>query len=354
MHITEAWEHVSYRRSRFYDDRRNKGLLSRLYCIAQNDKTIGGWIGKDLEGSGHGLEVLALHLSEGTEDNYEELRLGWDMNRAPAECKSRALPQAEARRAITRLAQCTASIEVSTCRLGASCRGRITRAVLHFLQNPHSRKKPAPNHGLVCAEIDMNVRPLRASNPLGGPLGRLRPLRALRLCGDHIVTSEVGNNEVESCPVRTTDGQWCLSTKGFFPPSHTHTYVSRTELHNRAPLSTLGAKHLARCKCVTKDGKGKGGTRGRIGFFPYALSLGGAPHPPGTTAGFTAHVRIYNGQGSRDIFLHTLNGRNIPFVNSVKYLGVIFAKKSTWRPHIGMIEAKAFRTFPIQKWAIKR
>jgi hypothetical protein len=27
----------------------------------------------------------------------------------------------------------------------------------------------------------------------------------------------------------------------------------------------------------------------------------------------------------------TLNGRNIPFVNSVKYLGVIFDKKVTWR-----------------------
>jgi hypothetical protein len=41
----------------------------------------------------------------------------------------------------------------------------------------------------------------------------------------------------------------------------------------------------------------------------------------------------------------TLNGRNIPFVNSVKYLGVIFDKKMTWRLHIEMIEAKAFRTF---------
>ncbi|PNF22596.1 hypothetical protein B7P43_G12673 [Cryptotermes secundus] len=41
----------------------------------------------------------------------------------------------------------------------------------------------------------------------------------------------------------------------------------------------------------------------------------------------------------------TLNGRNIPFVNSAKYLGVIFDKKVTWRLHIEMIEAKAFRTF---------
>jgi hypothetical protein len=39
-----------------------------------------------------------------------------------------------------------------------------------------------------------------------------------------------------------------------------------------------------------------------------------------------------------------VNGRNIPFVNSVKYLGVIFDKKVTWRLHIEMIEAKAFRT----------
>jgi hypothetical protein len=31
--------------------------------------------------------------------------------------------------------------------------------------------------------------------------------------------------------------------------------------------------------------------------------------------------------------LLTLNGRNIPFVNNVKYFGVIFDKKITWRPH---------------------
>jgi hypothetical protein len=43
----------------------------------------------------------------------------------------------------------------------------------------------------------------------------------------------------------------------------------------------------------------------------------------------------------------TLNGRNIPFVNSVKYLGVIFDKGMTWRLHIEIIEAKSFRTFII-------
>jgi hypothetical protein len=41
----------------------------------------------------------------------------------------------------------------------------------------------------------------------------------------------------------------------------------------------------------------------------------------------------------------TLNGRNIPFVISEKYLGVIIDRKITWRLHIEMIEAKAFRTF---------
>jgi hypothetical protein len=39
------------------------------------------------------------------------------------------------------------------------------------------------------------------------------------------------------------------------------------------------------------------------------------------------------------------NGRNIPFVNSVKYLGVLFDKRMTWRLHIQMIEAKALRKF---------
>jgi hypothetical protein len=39
------------------------------------------------------------------------------------------------------------------------------------------------------------------------------------------------------------------------------------------------------------------------------------------------------------------NGRNIPFVNQVKYLGVVFDRKITWRLHIEMMEAKVFRTF---------
>jgi hypothetical protein len=41
----------------------------------------------------------------------------------------------------------------------------------------------------------------------------------------------------------------------------------------------------------------------------------------------------------------TLKGRNIPFVNSVKLLGVIFEKKDTCRLHIEMIEDKAIRAF---------
>jgi hypothetical protein len=40
-----------------------------------------------------------------------------------------------------------------------------------------------------------------------------------------------------------------------------------------------------------------------------------------------------------------LNNRNIPFVNHAKYLGVIFDKRITWRLHIEIIEANAFRTF---------
>jgi hypothetical protein len=43
--------------------------------------------------------------------------------------------------------------------------------------------------------------------------------------------------------------------------------------------------------------------------------------------------------------LLTLNGWNTPFVNSVKYLGVIFDKRMTWRLHIETIETKVFRKF---------
>jgi hypothetical protein len=44
-------------------------------------------------------------------------------------------------------------------------------------------------------------------------------------------------------------------------------------------------------------------------------------------------------------FLLTLNGRDIPFVNSVKYIRVIFDNKIMWRLHIETMKAKAFRTF---------
>jgi hypothetical protein len=39
------------------------------------------------------------------------------------------------------------------------------------------------------------------------------------------------------------------------------------------------------------------------------------------------------------------NGQNIPFVNNVKYLGVIFDRKITWGLHIKTILTKAFRAF---------
>jgi hypothetical protein len=43
-------------------------------------------------------------------------------------------------------------------------------------------------------------------------------------------------------------------------------------------------------------------------------------------------------------FLLSFSGRDILFVNSEKYLGVIFDKKITWRLHIETVKVKAFRT----------
>jgi hypothetical protein len=57
---------------------------------------------------------------------------------------------------------------------------------------------------------------------------------------------------------------------------------------------------------------------------------------------------IYSSRSRRPSESHlTLNGQNIPFVNNVKYLGVIFDEKVTWKLHIEMIQVKAFRTFII-------
>jgi hypothetical protein len=54
-------------------------------------------------------------------------------------------------------------------------------------------------------------------------------------------------------------------------------------------------------------------------------------------------VTLASGVQAAEVHL-TLNEQNIPIVKHVKYLGVIFDKKITWRLHIGIIEAKAFRT----------
>jgi hypothetical protein len=40
-----------------------------------------------------------------------------------------------------------------------------------------------------------------------------------------------------------------------------------------------------------------------------------------------------------------LHGWNIAFISHVKYLGVIFGKRITWRLHIEIIEAKDLRIF---------
>jgi hypothetical protein len=48
-----------------------------------------------------------------------------------------------------------------------------------------------------------------------------------------------------------------------------------------------------------------------------------------------------------------LNGRNIPFVNSVKYLGVTFDRRMTWRLHIKKTAAKSLGTY-IRTYSIFR
>jgi hypothetical protein len=54
---------------------------------------------------------------------------------------------------------------------------------------------------------------------------------------------------------------------------------------------------------------------------------------------------IYFSHRLRSLEAHlTLNGQNIPFINHVKYLGVILDKRIIWRLHTEMIEAKALRT----------
>jgi hypothetical protein len=58
----------------------------------------------------------------------------------------------------------------------------------------------------------------------------------------------------------------------------------------------------------------------------------------------TRAVYFCHGHRLPVLFL-TLIGRKILFVNHIKYLGVIFNNRITWKFHIEMIEAKSLRTF---------
>jgi hypothetical protein len=78
--------------------------------------------------------------------------------------------------------------------------------------------------------------------------------------------------------------------------------------------------------------------------------MGSTLWQPSVNAGILKSMKTRLGRSTSlvEIDSHSLlklNGRIIPFVNSVKYLGVLFDKGMTWRLYIQMIEAKAFRTF---------
>jgi hypothetical protein len=69
---------------------------------------------------------------------------------------------------------------------------------------------------------------------------------------------------------------------------------------------------------------------------------------PGVNAGILKNIKMNEDKTQVMYFTHRnrppdsllkLNGRNIPFVNSVKYLGLLFDKRMTWKLHIQMIEA---------------
>jgi hypothetical protein len=51
--------------------------------------------------------------------------------------------------------------------------------------------------------------------------------------------------------------------------------------------------------------------------------------------------------------VHQLNGRDIPFVNNVTYLGVTFDRMMTWRLHIERTVAKALRTYSLFKVSVQ-
>jgi hypothetical protein len=82
-------------------------------------------------------------------------------------------------------------------------------------------------------------------------------------------------------------------------------------------------------------------------MFWEQSSVGYTLWRPGVNAGTSIlkSMKTRLGQSTSPDSLLTLNGRDIPFVNTMKYLGVISDKKITWILHIEMIEAKAFRKF---------
>jgi hypothetical protein len=83
----------------------------------------------------------------------------------------------------------------------------------------------------------------------------------------------------------------------------------------------------------------------RRAMFLESCSAVLMPSRRGVSAGTYKSMKTKLRQSTSLIDVDRLNGRNIPFVNNVKYLGVIFDKKITLKLHTDMIEPKAFRTF---------
>jgi hypothetical protein len=91
-------------------------------------------------------------------------------------------------------------------------------------------------------------------------------------------------------------------------------------------------------------------TECKEGYVLRKVQRGLIPCRPGVIAGILRSMRIRTRWSAfltkrAPDYLLTLNGRDIPFVINIKYLGVTFAKRMTWILHIEKIEAKAFRRF---------
>jgi hypothetical protein len=106
-----------------------------------------------------------------------------------------------------------------------------------------------------------------------------------------------------------------------------------TSCHETQSITSIAGKDVLRGSAPTVTSCNNNGIVGSNGFcWVCRLVLSRGPMGQGHLI-FSQMLILY------------LDGRNMPFVNRLKYLGATFNERNKWGRHIKMSETKVFRTY---------